>query len=247
MIRAKNRVWDEVTDLENLKNYDHQPQGPRHVPINHYDAVDSFKERLNEYNIQIVAERAIISPDTFRLIYMADVQPNGKAEEGFNFSVGFMNNNDRSRAFTGICGTHLYANDSEMYISDNSFKTRHTTYVKEMLFERSSYIINWFNEYYMVQSGRINRMKDIKIGDEDLGAMMLKYIREKYTLSSTNIKRLVEQFDNPSMDEFKNAEHTLWMLYNTTAQVFKKIASPLYKLEAMAIFNEFIEERFFKN
>ena len=47
----------------------------------------------------------------------------------------------------------------------------------------------------MTQSGRLNQMKEIKISDEDLGSMVLKYIREKYTISSTNIKRLIEYFD----------------------------------------------------
>jgi hypothetical protein len=236
-----NNAWEEVKNVESIIRLNHLPQGPRHVPVQHYDAIQSFKERLAENNIKVISDKSIISPDSLRLIYMADVEPNNKKTNGFNFSVGFLNNNDRSRAFTGICGTHTWVSDAEMYISDNSFKTRHTTYVKDMLFERSANIINWFNEYHMKQSGKIETMKNLDVTEEYLGKLIIKYIREKYTISSTNIKRLIEYFDDANIEEYDN-KRSVWMLYNTTAMVFKKIKSPLLRLEAMSIFNEFLDE-----
>lgn len=228
--------WTEVKDYGMLANLTFDAQGPRHVPVPHDYAIDFFKNSLIEHNIEIIRERAVLSPDTMKLMFIADVRPGGKAEDGFVFSVGFINNNDRTKAFTGIAGTTVYVNNAQWYVSDNSFKTRHTTTVREMLAERSAHIINWFNEYYQEQSGIIEKMKNTKISDKEVGGLILAYIREKYILSSTNIKRIVDEWDKPKYDEFK--DRTLWSLQNACAEVFKKVKSPMFRLQAMEVFTE---------
>ena len=228
--------WTEIKDYDVLKNLKFDPQGPRHVPVPHDYAIEFFKNSLSEHNIEIVRERAVLSPDTMKLMYIADVRPNGKVEDGFIFSIGFINNNDRTRAFTGLAGTTIYVNNAQWYVSDNSFKTRHTTTVRDMLAERSAYIINWFNEYYQNQSGIIEKMKQTNITDSEVGGLILRYIREKYILSSTNIKRIVDEWDKPRYEEFK--PRTLWSLQNACSEVFKKIKSPMFRLQAMEVFTE---------
>lgn len=234
--KLANGGWTEVKDIESLKDLKFDPQGPRHVPVPHDYAVVFFKERLAEHNIEIVREKIALSPDTMKLIYVADVRPEGKAEDGFIFSVGFINNNDRTKAFTGIAGTTVYVNNAQWYVSDNSFKTRHTTTVREMLMDRSAHIIEWFNEYYQNQSGTILKMKETTVTDKEVGKLVLNYIREKYVLSSTNIKRIVDEWDKPRYEEFK--PRTLWSLQNACAEVFKKIKSPMFRLQAMEVFHE---------
>lgn len=228
--------WTPVTDYATLSNLQFDAQGPRHVPVPHDYAIEFFKTALAEHNIEIVRERAVLSPDTMKLMFIADVRPNKKVQDGFTFSVGFINNNDRTKAFTGIAGVNVYVNNSQWYVSDNSFKTRHTTTVHEMLADRVGHIIEWFNEYYQSQCGIIDEMKKTKISDKEVGSLVLAYIREKYILSSTNIKRIVDEWDNPKYDEFK--PRTLWSLQNACAEVFKKIKSPMFKLQAMEVFTE---------
>ena len=231
--------WTEVKDYSTLKSLVFESQGPRHVPVPHDYAIDFFKNTLFEHNIEVIRERAVLSPDTKKLMFIADVRPNGKAEDGFVFSVGFINNNDRTKAFTGIAGTTVYVNNAQWYVSDNSFKTRHTTTVRDMLAERSAHIIAWFNEYYQKQSGIIEKMKNTKISDKEVGKLVLAYIRDKYVLSSTNIKRIVEELDNPTHPEFE--PRNLWSLQNACAEVFKKVKSPMFRLQAMEVFTEHFE------
>jgi hypothetical protein len=232
--------WTEVKDYGVLRNLTFESQGPRHVPVPHDYAIEFFKNCLSEHNIKIVRERAVLSPDTMKLMFIADVRPEGKVEDGFIFSVGFINNNDRTKAFTGIAGTTVYVNNAQWYVSDNSYKTRHTTTVREMLADRSAHIIEWFNEYYQLQSGKIEQMKKTKISDSQVGELILAYIRDKYVLSATNIKRIVDMWDKPKHEEFK--EKNLWSLQNACAEVFKGIKSPMFRLQAMELFNEVTEK-----
>ena len=199
--------WTEVKDFNTLGELKFEAQGPRHVPVPHDYAINFFKERLAEHNIDIVRE-----------------------------TIGFINNNDRTKAFTGLAGTTVYINNAQWFVSDNSFKTRHTTTVKEMLMDRSAHIISWFQEYYQKQYGIILKMKETQVSDTEVGKLILNYIREKYILSSTNIKRIVEEWDNPRYEEFK--PRTLWSLQNACAEVFKKIKSPLFRLQAFEVFHE---------
>lgn len=238
MSKIEAAGWMKVTDIENLKNIKHTPQGPRHVPVPHYDAIVSFRDQLAEHNIQVLNETIVLSPDTFRLMYLADIA--AKDTDEYVYQVGFINNNDRSKAFTGLAGTKVFINNAQMHYSDSSYKTRHTTNVREMLYERNAHIIRWFEEFYAEQTGRIEAMKNTEVTDEILGAVVLSYIRNRYTLSSTNIKNIVKEYDDPKYDEFK--PRTLWSLQNTTAEVFKKVKSPLLKLEVMEIFGETIDK-----
>lgn len=230
--------WIRVTDINNLSDIKHAPLGHRHVPVSHYDAIVSFKNQLEEYNIQVLNESIVISPDTYRLMYLADIADKNAKE--YVYQVGFINNNDKSKAFTGLAGIKVLINEAQMHYSDNSYKTRHTTNVKEMLYERNAHIITWFKEFYTEYSGKIEKFKNIKVTDEILGAVILAYIRNRYTLSSTNIKNIVKEYDNPKYDEFK--PRTIWSLQNTTNEVFKKVKSPLLRLDAMEIFNETIDK-----
>lgn len=230
--------WTRVVDVENLENIHHSPQGPRHVPVPHHLAIKSFRDQLNEHNITVLKEDIVISPDTFRLMYLADIA--AENDKDYVYQVGFINNNDRSKAFTGLAGTKVLINNAQMHYSDGSFKTRHTTNVREMLYERNAHIISWFNEFYQQHSGRIDAMKNTEVTDEILGAVVLSYIRNRYTLSSTNIKNIVKEYDKPKYEEFK--PRTLWSLQNTTCEVFKKLKSPLLRLEVMEIFSETVDK-----
>lgn len=236
-----NYSWTDVKDFETLKNLEHKPQGPRHIPVPHFYAIEFFKEKLKEHNIEVTAERAALSPDTYKMIYLADVKPlDGKVSNDFSFSVGFLNNNDRTRAFTGIAGTHVYLNNSQMYVSEGAFKTRHTTNVHEYLNDRIGNVITWFKNYYAEQSGRVDKMKNTPCDDKILGSVLLHYIRKPYSLSSTNIKNIVKEYDTPKYEAFK--ERNLWSLQNTTMEVFKRVKSPLYRLEAMEVFTDAIDQ-----
>ena len=232
------RGWMKVNNVEELKNLQFTPQGPRHVPVPHYVAVTSFKEQLADHGIKVLSDNMVMSWDTFRLMYLADVAAENCNE--YVYQVGFINNNDRSKAFTGIAGTKVLINSAQMHYSDDSFKTRHTTNVREMIYERNAHIITWFNEFYNNQTNRIEKLKNTEVTDEILGAVVLNYIRNRYTLSSTNIKNIVKEFDKPKYEEFK--PRNLWSLQNTMAEVFKKVKSPLLRLEAMELFNEAIEK-----
>jgi len=239
---VKNFGWIKVnSNLDQIMNLDHKPQGPKHTPIPHDYAVKFFRERLAANNIAVEAERILLSPDTYKLIYVADVKPANEAVNNeFAFSVGFINNNDRTMAFTGIAGTRVFVNSAEFYVSQDAFKTRHVTSVYELLSERVASIMTWFKDYYQSQTGKIEQMKNTKVTDDMLGKLVLKYIRAKYILSSTNIKRIVSNYDNPKYDEFKS--RNLWSLRNTTNEVFSKIKSPMFKLDAMNIFDDFTED-----
>ncbi len=237
-IIGNSNVWSKVENIESLKNLKFDAQGPRHVPIPHYEAVMFFRNQLNTHDIEIKKETIVINDDMMRLMYVAEVYPAGVKNDDYVFSVGFINNNDRSRAFTGIAGTRVFVNNAQMYYCDDAFKSRHTTNINETLYDRSAHIITWFNEFYQKQSGIIEKMKNVHVTDEILGKVVLHFIRNRYALSSTNIKNIVKEFDKPKCVEFN--KRTLWCLQNTTAEVFSKIKSPMAKLDAMEVFTEAI-------
>lgn len=239
-MNVQNHGWTNVTSMDQIANLEHKPQGPKHVPIPHKYAVEFFRERLAANKIEVEKEKILLSPDTYRLIYLADVKPAGETVNNeFAFSVGFINNNDRTMAFTGIAGTRVFVNSAEFYVSQDAFKTRHVSTVYELLSERVASIMTWFKDYYQEQTGKIEKMKATTVTDEMLGQLVLKYIRARYILSSTNIKRVVSNYDKPKYDEFK--PRNIWSLRNTTNEVFSKIKSPMFRLDAMNIFDDFVD------
>jgi len=233
---VKNYSWRAIRDFEELKNLKPESLGPKHTPVPHYEAITFFKMKLAEHNITVTRDVAILSPDTLRLIYVADVKMSSEDDgKDYSFAVGFINHNDKTKSFTGIAGTHVYANDSSSYVSERAFKTKHMQNVMHYLSERSSNIISWFKEFCEQESGRIERLKSIEATDATLGEVVLAYIREPYILSSTNIKRIVAEFDKIETPEPRKS---LWTLQTAANAVFQRVKSPLARLEAMDLLRE---------
>jgi hypothetical protein len=98
------RNWQETTNVETLKNVIAEAMGPRHCPVNHGEALQMFSDRLHNSGLEVSTDRGLLSPDQKKYVYVADINDN---INDYKFTIGFVNYNNRQKAFSGIAGERV--------------------------------------------------------------------------------------------------------------------------------------------
>ena len=116
--------WVETVDYDRLKGIQTVALGNRHNPGNHCDALDMFKTIHDKNGVPILKERGMLSNDGLKYIYVADVY---SAEDDYVLTNGFMNYNNRAKAFTIIMGERVFVCSNECVSNQlKDLRRRHT-------------------------------------------------------------------------------------------------------------------------
>lgn len=224
ILNQKN--WIETIDAGRLTEIETSAQGPRHCPINHGNALTMWRDLIGGSNLQIVNERGLLSQDNMKFILTSDVV-DAKFED-FTFTIGWINYNNRMKAFTGFAGEKVFVCSNEM-VSCQIYDSRrkHTTNVLDILKEKMTNIIEKFKSFRDERIVQIETMKTIPFADAQLGKLVLKLHREG-NIGNTDIDRIIAEYDTPSHDCF--APRTAWSMQNHLTEVAKKIDDPCRRI-----------------
>jgi len=220
--------WTNTVDHDQL-SFTPKPMGPRHTPIRHSMALDMFRDRLNG-QMTVKDECGMLSPDRNKYMYLATVSHATDAVR--EFGVGFVNFNDRSKAFSPIMGERIFVCSNEMITCSHTennmmVKFRHSTHAETYL---EACINNIFTSFTNFVEGCVNfagALNAITLSDSDVGTLALEMHRNTH-IGKTDIFRIVDEFYEPSFPEFKDP--TAMNFFNATTHVFKKYKNPLQKI-----------------
>lgn len=225
---CNQKNWENTTNINRLLNISTEPLGPRHQPVPHAHALELFKERFAESGGIITKDTGLLSQDELKYIYTAEVEDPNISD--FAFTLGFINFNNCTKAFTGLFGEKVFVCSNEMFtgetINDNK---RHTTNVWGKLGGKINSIIERFNDFRKERLIEIDNMKAKKMTDKDAGEMLLNIFRNRI-MSNTNVSRIVREWDFPTHPEFK--EKNLWNFQQACTEVAKNIPDPNARIHA---------------
>jgi len=221
--------WTRTTNHDILSNTP-EPMGPRHRPIPHSMALDMFRERLGG-QMTVREETGLLSPNQNKFMYLATVTH--AMDEFREFGVGFVNFNDRSKAFSPIMGERIFICSNEMitcsHKEDNMMvKFRHSTNSHSYL---ESCIQNIFTSFGNFVEGCINfsnTLSAITLDDSAVGKLALD-LHKSTNVGKTDIFRIVDEYYEPTFTEFKAP--TAMNFFNAATHVFKKYKNPMQKID----------------
>jgi hypothetical protein len=237
MRTCNSEKWMETIQPEIL---DFEPEilGPKHCPVNHSRILTGFKEQLTARHINITIEKGMLSPDKARFIYVADINTGMAAD--YTYTIGFINYNDKTRAFTGLYGEKVFVCSNQMFHGTAvETKKRHTSSIIEVLTGKIEIIVDSFTRFVEGRQNEISQLKSTAFDDNRVGNVILNAIRNQ-TLGMANIGRIVEEWDSPAHDEFK--ERNAWSFQNAVTEVLKRVENPLEKVRASEEFRGFIRK-----
>lgn len=218
--------WTETVELPSLKQIMPESLGPRHQPINHGDALEMFRSRLEANNIKIGNERGLLSPNRMKYVYVADVNVNDTAD--YVFTVGFGNYNNRQRAFFGIAGEKVNVCSNECYGGIMPGSKRHTTNIGDRLIIKIDDIIETFKQFRERRTRKITQLGQTKFNDQNVANCLLYMIRNS-AISNSDIARIVKEWDNPRHVEFE--DKTAWSFQNCFTEIVKRTDNPIRRME----------------
>jgi len=224
---AKN--WEKMgpAQFAGLKNIKVESLGNHHVPINHGEALELFKNRMETHSFTPTKEVGLLSPDRLKFVYVSEVQNEGNE---YAFNLGFVNYNDRSRALEVISGEKVFVCSNEMYTGIvQESRRRHTTHVWKILEEKFEFGINRFSEFIEARRGQIDMLKEEKFNEPRFAAAIL-HLHRHSSFGNTDIGRIVTEWDNPSF-QYGTHQRSAWNFQNACTYVIKEnIEDPVRRI-----------------
>lgn len=231
---AKN--WTATTDSKFLQTVVTPSLGSRHVPVNHGDIIDIFRDVLSAKKIETVQERGLLSPDNMKFIFVVDIKSEAS---DYSFTLGFVNYNNKAKTFRGFAGEKVFVCSNEMVSNIiQASARRHTTNIFAALNDKVESIIEHYFIFRETRTTEINRLKQLPFTDDHLSKTVLAMHREGF-LGNAFIDRVVHEYDAPRHEEFK--PKTVWSFQNACTEIAKEIDNPERKIIATNRINGLIK------
>lgn len=226
--------WIETASVEMLKQVVNPSLGNRHVPVNHGEVLETFMAKAESQGLSLSNSGGYLSPAKDKFIFVAEVL----IEKEMAYSIGFMNFNDRSRAFTGLAGERVICHANLCFGGVfNPSRTRHTTYVEERLDDKVESIFDCYNDCVEKMKTTMGFLKEREVDDASLGKVLVDLHRSEM-LGATNIQRVIQEFDSPKFEDGDTPNG--WQLQNAFAHVLKKVKNPIVNIDTGNIGRELV-------
>jgi len=231
--------WTDTLEADLL---DFQPQalGARHKPINHFQALTMFKDRVAS-SFDVRSERGMLSPDRSKYLYISTVGYG--LNDANEYGVGFINFNDRTKAFSPILGERVFVCSNETITSDfndelegdENLKIKHKHSKNIDIREIIENIFITFKKFVGNCEIFNTHAKNIQLDEGDVGRLILRMHKDKYSpIGNTDILRVADEFFAPTYNEFK--EQNLLNFYYAGTHIAKRYGNPIQKIGAIKSF-----------
>lgn len=217
--------WTEMREEEEfkmLRDIHNEPQGSKHVPLQHWNGMDMFNDRIAAANIAVKSQIGLLSQNERKFIYMAEVSDTNLPD--LSFMLGFISFNDRSRSVQAIATTMCFVcTNLTFHNLGDDLRQKHLSNVTDGTATIFDAGISKFNEFRDTRMAQINRMKQVEISREMQGNIILDMMhsdvfgKDPIFISNTN-----KQFEKPVHDEF--LDRSVWHFQNAATEEMKKIS-----------------------
>ena len=199
-----------------------------HKPIAHIHLVNSILESLSFRHINVVKEEYAVSPDGMKLFGVLDLETLG---DGFRFSLGLRNANDKSMRLGMVVGVRILVCDNMCFSGD--FEPVLAKHSKHFDLNTALAIgMESMQRNFKPMADQIERWRAAQITDTQAKEIVYRAFIEDQLEAPKHLARFVHQnYFNPPHPEF--APRTLYSLQNGFTEAFKALDPiPFYKATA---------------
>jgi hypothetical protein len=205
------------------------PEGTdTHKPIAHSLLVNSILESLSFRHINVVHEEYAVSPDGMKLFGVLDLKTMG---DGFRFSLGLRNANDKSMRLGLVVGVRVLCCDNMAFSGD--FEPVLAKHSKHFDLNTALAIgLEQMQRNFKPMADQITNWRAAQITDGRAKEIIYRAFIEDQLEAPKHLARVVHrEFFEPSYPEF--APRTLYSLQNAFTSSFKLLEPvPLFKSTA---------------
>lgn len=204
-----------------------------HKPIAHISLVESLLESLSFRHISVVKEEYAVSADGMKLFGVLDLETMG---EGFRFSLGLRNANDKSMRLGLVVGVRILVCDNMAFSGDfTPVLAKHSKH-----FDLNSALavgIDQMQRNFKPMADQIAHWREALISEVRAKEIIYRAFIEDQLDAPKHLARTVHhEYFNPAYPEF--ASRTLYSLQNAFTSTFK-LLEPVPQFKATASLGEF--------
>ncbi len=199
-----------------------------HQPIAHSLLVTSLIESLSFRHINVVKEEYAVSADGMKLFGCLDLETLG---DGFRFSLGLRNANDKSMRLGLVVGVRVLCCDNMAFSGD--FEPVLAKHSKHFDLNTALAIgLEQMQRNFKPMADQIVNWRAAQITDRDAKEVIYRAFIEDHLEAPKHLARIVHaEYFTPSHPEF--APRTKWSLQNAFTSSFKLLEPiPLFKATA---------------
>jgi Domain of unknown function (DUF932) len=204
-----------------------------HKPIAHIRLVESLLESLSFRHINVVKEEYAVSQDGMKLFGVLDLETMG---DGFRFSLGVRNANDKSMRLGMVVGVRVTVCDNMCFYGD--FQPILAKHSKHFDLNNALAIgMEQMQRNFKPMSQQIERWRGSQLTDSQAKEIIYRAFIEDQLDAPKHLAREVHRhYFEPEYPEF--APRTEWSLQNGFTSAFK-LLDPVPQFKATASLGEF--------
>lgn len=189
--------------------------GRIHKPIPHWEVLEKFRNEASSRGLALVNEQGRLHKDGMRYMFTAEIED--PSHPDYNMSVGFINHNDRSKAFVGALGSQILV-CCNLLITNMVIpsKQRHTTGNYDLIGDKVRIIFDKFATGRQETADQIELLKHTRLTDDILGRFVLE-AHKLGTIGAANIFKMVDDVITPELND--RSDSSLWRLSNACTKV----------------------------
>jgi hypothetical protein len=197
-------------------------------PIAHSQLVNSILETLSFRHINVVKDEYAVSQDGMKLFGVMELEATG---DGYRFSLGLRNANDKSMRLGLVVGVRIFVCDNLAFHGDfQPVLAKHSKHFN--LQDALAIGVDQMQRNFKPMSDQIERWRATQIPDEYARLMIYKaFIEDELEAPKHLAKHVHQNYFAPEIPDFQ--PRTKWSLQNAFTSSFKALEPiPLYKATA---------------
>lgn len=186
-------------------------------PINHDYFVDMVQDRLEDRGLKVLSEAHGLTKNGQNYFGMFEVVGKNLRAD-YSTVVGLRNSHAKEFAAMIAVGSGVFVCDNLAFSGEIVIGHKHTTNVREYLPLRIAAAMDQVVKLDDHQEKRYIAYKDRDFSNFEAEATIVDLFR-KGALNTRNLPKVVEQWDQPDHEEFKN--DNVWKLFNACTEAYK--------------------------
>jgi Domain of unknown function (DUF932) len=204
-----------------------------HKPIAHSFLVDSLIETLSFRHINVVKDEYAVSSDGMKLFGVLELETMG---DGYRFSLGLRNANDKSMRLGLVVGVRVFVCDNLSFSGDfTPVLAKHSKHFD--LHNALAIGIDQMQRNFTPMTQQIERWRGAQLSDVQAKEIIYRAFIEEQLEAPKHLAREVHRhYFEPEHPEF--APRTQWSLQNGFTSAFK-LLDPIPQYKATASLGQF--------
>ena len=197
-------------------------------PVPHSDLVNAIRETLSFRHINVVKDEYAVSEDGMKLFGVMELETLG---DGFRFSLGLRNANDKSMRLGLVVGIRVFCCDNMAFYGDfQPVLAKHSKHFN--LLSAISVGIDQMQRNFQPMQAQVQHWREAQITDDFAKLTIYRAFVEDQLDAPKHLAKVIHQnYFAPTLPDF--APRTEWSLQNGFTSAFKLLDPiPMYKATA---------------